>query len=170
MIVAALLYLLASVDATLLGYSAASGRNALIRKGAYYRRAMGWGWLLGQGAILISGALGAAILAHSADRDALWSDVQRTGTRMLWVYLPFALVIATAFAFRAIPHVDIRSMTSTIIFGPLTFVRPLVGAAGLAFGIAAAPRAEIIGMGTLVLAMMLSLEYVLGGLFRRRPP
>ena len=169
MTVAVILYLLASIDSALLGYSAAAGRNALIRKRAYYRKAILRGWLLGQAAILTAGVAIASVLAASPERAILWNDFQGMGARMLWIYLPFAGLILAAFAFRAIPNVDVRCMTSTLIFGPLTFLRPIVGASGLAIGMAVAPRIEIIAGGTLVLGLMLSLEYVLGMLCVRRP-
>ena len=82
------------------------------------------------------------------------------------VYVPFALIIVLAFLVRSIRSVDIRSITSTLIFGPFTLIRPLVAIAGLLYGVLAAPRPATIVLGALVLTMMLSLEKTLS-LFRK---
>lgn len=170
MIVAALLHLLAAVDATLRGYAAAAGRDARIAKWDYYRQAMTRGFLFGQAAVAVAALAVALALALSPRRVLLWADFQRVGVRMLQVYLPYAAVIGAAFAARAAPHVDLRSLTSTLIFGPLTFLRPAVAVAGLAWGVAAAPHPEIVALGVLVLVMMLGLEDALAWSFVRRPP
>jgi len=75
-------------------------------------------------------------------------------------------VILTAFAFRLIPSVDVRCLTSTLVFGPLAGIRPLVGIAGLAWGVWAAPRLEIIAGGAAILAIWLSMEGLLGFRYR----
>jgi hypothetical protein len=86
--------------------------------------------------------------------------------RMLHIYLPFALTILTAFAFRWIPSVDVRCLTSTLVFGPLAGMRPLVGIAGLVWGLLAAPRPQIVAGGSAILLLWLSLEWVLGFSYR----
>jgi hypothetical protein len=77
------------------------------------------------------------------------------------IYLPYAAFILVAFIFRIINSVDIRSITSTLIFGPFTLIRPLVAVIGVAYGVVAAPRVETIVFGIVVLTMMLSLERTL---------
>src|SRR4029453_12141240 len=98
----------------------------------------------------------------------LLRDYNRAGSRMLIIYLPYALMILLAFLFRAVPSVDIRSITRTVIFGPFTLIRPLVAVTGLVYGVLGALRVETIVMGVIVLTMMLSLEKAL--YFSRRLP
>jgi len=164
--IALMLWLLATLDAALAGYREAAGRNALIRKRRYYRRAMIMGALFGQVAVALAASVALISLALAADRDSLVADYEAAGSRMLVVYLPFTLIVLLAFLVRSIRSVDIRSITSTLIFGPFTLIRPLVASAGLLYGVFAAPRPAIIGLGALVLTMMLSLEKTLS-LFRR---
>jgi hypothetical protein len=97
-------------------------------------------------------------------QSLIW-DFEKAGSRMLVVYVPYATVILFAFLVRLIPSVDIRSITSTLIFGPFTLIRPLVAIVGLVYGVLAAPRVATVVLGLIVLTMMLSLEKVLS-LFR----
>jgi hypothetical protein len=166
--IAVALWFLASLDAAFTGYRDAAGRNALIDKTRYYRRAMIRGLLFGQIAVGLAAAAIAISLALSADYRSLLADYNRAGARMLAFYIPYAVTILIAFLLRAIPSVDIRSITSTLIFGPFTLIRPLVAIIGLLYGVLGALRAETVIMGLIVLTMMLGLERALG-LFRTAP-
>ena len=163
--IALVLWLLATLDASFTSYREAAGRNALIDKRAYYRRAMLEGALFGQVAIAIAVCVIAVIVWFAGNPKELFEDFNRVGARMLVIYIPYAAIILFAIAIRAIPSVDIRSITSTLIFGPFTLIRPLVAIVGLIYGLLAAPRVETIVLGLVVLAMMLSLEKSLS-LFR----
>jgi hypothetical protein len=166
--IAVALWLLATLDAAFTGYREAAGRNALINKRRYYWRAMITGALFGQVAVVIAGLVVLVSLAFTSDQQSLLRDYNRGGARMLIVYLPYALMILLAFLFRAVPSVDIRSITSTVIFGPFTLIRPLVAVTGLVYGVLGALRVETIVLGVIVLTMMLSLERALH-FFRRLP-
>src|SRR5882672_638540 len=159
--IAFLLWLLATLDAGFTGYREAAGRNALINKRLYYRRAMIKGALFGQIAVGIAAVVILTSLTVTPDRQSLLRDYDQAGARMLIFYLPYAAVILVAFLVRWIPSVDIRSITSTTIFGPLTLIRPLVAVVGLVYGVLAAPRVATIVVGLIVLTMMLGLEKVL---------
>ena len=101
------------------------------------------------------------LLSITRNPQSLIWDFEKAGSRMLVVYVPYAMVILFAFLVRLIPSVDIRSITSTLIFGPFTLIRPVVAVAGLVYAVLAAPRIAIVGLGLIVLAMMLSLEKAL---------
>lgn len=167
MIVALMLWALATVDAALIGYREAAGRSALIDKGDYYRRAMIRGAAFGQLAVGLAGAAVALALALSDDTAALLRGLQEAGSRMLAVYVPYALIILIAFAVRAAPSVDVRSITSVAIFGPFTLLRPAVVLAGVAWGFLSAPGFATLLLGALILSLMLGLERALGGLRAR---
>jgi hypothetical protein len=164
--IALLLWLLATLDAAFAGYRDAAGRNALIRKRRYYRHAMLRGAIVGQlavgGAALIIGLS----LVMSADWRALLQDYEAAGARMLTIYLPYAFVMLLTFLVRWIPSVDLRSITSTVIFGPFTLIRPLIAVVGMGYAVFAAPRMVVVAVGIIVLMMMLSLEAALS-YFRR---
>jgi L-asparagine transporter-like permease len=159
-----LLWLLATVDSAFIGYREAAGRNALINKRAYYRRALVRGALFGQIAVLIVGAISVVLLLLSQSPAAQFQDLLRVGTRMLIVYVPYALILLITFGIRAIPSVDIRSITSVLIFGPFTFIRPLIVLAGAVWGILAAPGVVTVGLTALIVCLMLGLGWMLGKL------
>ena len=156
-----LLYLLAVCDAAFCGYRAAAGRSALIFKRTYYARAMGRGALWGHVAVTIAGLVGGVLLLLSSSRTELLAIFAEAAKSLLHVYLVYAGVMWLAFAFRAIPSVDIRSLTSTLIFGSFTLLRPLVVLAGAAWALFNVPRLEVTIMAAVVLPMMLSMEWFL---------
>jgi hypothetical protein len=86
---------------------------------------------------------------------------------MLIVYVPYAVIILLTFVVRAAPSVDLRSITSVLIFGPFTLIRPVVVVAGAVWGFLAAPGPITLLLCLLILSLMLALEWVLGRLRRR---
>jgi hypothetical protein len=166
--VAASVYILATLDSAFVGYREAAGRSALIRKGAYYARAMLRGALWGQAAFALAFALLALLFLRAEDGAAFLHSLVEAGRRMLSVYVPYAVVVLAAFAVRAVPSVDVRSMTSTLVFGPFQFVRPLVVVAGVVWGLFAARRADAAALGLFVIAEMLLLDRWLRYLRARR--
>jgi hypothetical protein len=165
--IAGLLWLLATVDSAFIGYREAAGRNALIQKRAYFRHALIRGAVFGQLAVLIVGVITATVLATASDPGALFSKFETVGARMLTVYIPYALILLITFCIRAVPSVDIRSITSVLIFGPFTFIRPLVVLAGAVWGVVAAPGSITIAITVLIVILMLGLEFALSGLRSR---
>ena len=159
------LWLLATIDSAFIGYREAAGRNALIDKRAYYRHALIRGALMGQVAVLIVGA--AVVLVSSNDAGALFSKLESIGERMLIVYVPYALILLVTFLVRAFQSVDIRSITSVLIFGPFTFIRPAVVLAGAVWGVLAAPGAITIALTVLIVCLMLGLGGTLSWLRSR---
>ena len=162
-----LLWLLATVDSAFIGYREAAGRSALIDKRDYYRHALVRGALLGQIAVALVGLVALAMLAASPQPARLFDTFEQVATRMLMVYVPYALIITITFFIRAIPSVDIRSITSVLVFGPFTLVRPLVVLAGAIWGSLAAPAIEILLLVVLIVTLMLGMEYALGKLRAR---
>lgn len=165
--IAVLLWLLATVDSAFIGYREAAGRSALIDKSAYYRHALIRGALFGQLAVLIVGVITVIVLVSVRDAGFLFSDLELIGTRMLMVYVPYAVILLITFCVRAIPSVDIRSITSVLIFGPFTFIRPIVVLAGAVWGVMAAPSAITIALTVLIVTLMLGLGSVLSWLRSR---
>jgi len=162
-----LLWLLATVDSAFIGYRDAAGRNALIVRTGYYRHAMIRGALLGQLAVAIVGVAAVIMLAVSPQPAALFASFERVAARMLMIYVPYALILMLTFIVRAIPSVDIRSITSVLVFGPFTLIRPFVVLAGAIWGLLAEPKPEIVFLLLLILALMLGLEPALSRLRTR---
>jgi L-asparagine transporter-like permease len=162
-----LLWLLATLDSAFIGYREAAGRNALIEKKTYYRHALIRGALFGQLAVVIVGVITAIVLVSSDNAWELFGKLELIGARMLLVYIPYALIILITLSIRALPSVDIRSITSTVIFGPFTLIRPLVVLLGAVWGILAAPGAVTVALVVLIVCLMLGLEWTLGRLRSR---
>lgn len=152
------LYLLATLDCTLTGFRAAAGRSGLVRKRRFVAAALGRGFWAGQLAVVAGGVPLAAWLLLSSDRAALWADLERAGGWLLQVYVPYAVIILATFVVRGIPSVDVRSITSVLFFGPLTFLRPPVLAAGLVLGVIAVPRPGLGLYAAWLLVLMLLVE------------
>jgi hypothetical protein len=162
------LYLLALLDGLLCGLRASMGRCAVIRKSGYYRRAALQGVV---GAQMISTlALVALVLvaATSSDRADVREDLEGAARRMLWVFLPYAILVLSNLGLRLVPSNDIRSATSVFMLGPLTAIRPLVMIVGVLYGIYSSRLLETGVLGTFVLVLMLSLEFALNWRAGRR--
>jgi L-asparagine transporter-like permease len=162
-----LLWLLATVDSAFIGYRDAAGRSALIDKRHYYRRALLRGALMGQIAVAIAGAVAIEMLAATDQPARLFATFDGVATRMLMIYVPYALILIATFLVRAIPSVDIRSITSVLVFGPFTLIRPLVVLAGAIWGFLAAPTASVAFLLTLIVTLMLGMEFALDRLRAR---
>lgn len=153
-----LLWFLATLDSAFVGFREAAGRSALIRKAMYYQWAMLRGALFGQAAIAIAATVIVLTLLVTPDRRELYRDYLKAGDRLLDVYIPYAIVILLAFAVRLHPAVDVRSLLSVLIFGPLTLLRPVVAVAGLFWAFLHATRWQVFLVGVVVLYLMLSME------------
>lgn len=162
-----LLWLLATIESTFIGYREAAGRSALIDKSSYYRRAMIRGALLGQAAVAIVGVVALGMLLTDPQPGRLFETFEQVATRMLLVYVPYALIVIITLFIRAIPSVDIRSITSVLVFGPFTLIRPPVVLAGAIWGLLAAPTARVLLLLGLIVSLMLAMEYVLDRLRAR---
>lgn len=162
------LYLLALLDGLLCGLRASMGRCAVIRKSGYYWRAA----LLGiAGAQIISTLALVALLlvaTTNSNRAAVRGDLEGAASRMLWVFVPYAILVLLNLALRMVPSNDIRSATSVFMLGWLTAIRPLVMIAGVTYGIYFSRLLETRLLGMFVLLLMLSLEFALNRRADRR--
>lgn len=156
-----LLWLLATVDSAFIGYRDAAGRSALIEKRDYYRRAMIRGALFGQVAVAIVGVVVIVMLVLSPQPALLLASFETVAARMLTIYVPYALILIITFSIRAIRSVDVRSITSVLVFGPFTLLRPFVVLAGAAWSVLAAPTAHVLILIVLIVSLMLGMEYYL---------
>jgi hypothetical protein len=153
------LYLLALTDGLLCGIRTSMGRCPLIRKHEYYRKASVRGVAAAQGVSIAALAALLLTLAISSHRDVLRSDLEAAAGRMLWIFVPYAALVLFNLALRIAPSTDIRSATSVFMLGPLTYVRPYVMIAGVAYGIAGSRLWETRLLGLFILALMLLLEF-----------
>jgi hypothetical protein len=159
----ALLYLLATIDGALCGIRVAGGRSPLIHKRMFYARWLLRGVLAAQAASFVALVALVAAIGLSAHRLELRADLESAAARMVWVFVPYAIIVLANLALRLVPSTDIRSATSVMVLGPLTGARPFVMIAGVLYGIWASWLLETRLLGLLVLTLMLSLERLLDG-------
>ena len=159
------LYVLLTLDAMFSGICAASGRDARIDKRAYFVNAMihGIGW--GQVACLLGLLILTTAVYASADPGQAVEQMVRVGERMVRVYVVYAVTILSFFVVRAIPSVDIRSMTSTVAFGPLTLVRPAVIVLGIGWGLSGGAQTSVAVAGLLIAVLMVPFRTLLNRWF-----
>ena len=162
-----ILLLLALTDGAFSGYRAAAGRDARLFKRDFYGQAMGRGAAYALAASALAGLAAGLLLALSHDSASLLAALTRAGVCLLEVYLPYAAVTIAAFAVRSVPSVDIRSVASALLFGPLDLLRPAVAVAGVLWAAGSTRRPEVLVLGVLVLALMLPCESLLSRFYRQ---
>jgi hypothetical protein len=155
------LYLLALLDGLLCGLRASMGRCAVIRKRGYYQRAALHGIAGAQIISTLALIVLVLVATTSSNRPDVRVDLEEAARRMLWVFVPYAVVVLMNLALRLVPSNDIRSATSVFMLGPLTAIRPLVMVTGVLYGIYSSRLLETRILGMFVLALMLSLEFAL---------
>jgi hypothetical protein len=116
--------------------------------------AIGWGHVL-LGIVLITLAL--TEMAVSDKQRFLW-DLNLAADGLLTVYVPYSLVYATAMLLRTVPSIDVKSITSTVLFGPLVFLRPSVAVLGVVYAVYKCPHLTIAFLGIFVIALILMFE------------
>lgn len=119
---------IACLDASAAMFRRVAGRNALIKKRAFFLRAAARG--LGAGFLADFVAIGwLAILPDSAH-----AHLTHAGRDALWVAVPTFGVFAVGSLVRSIRSLEFRTLSSAMLFGPLTFIRPyaIVLCAGVA--------------------------------------
>ena len=163
------MYVLVTLDAAFSGICAASGRNALIRKRGYYLRSMWHGALWGQAAILLGLVLVTVTVQFSPNRLRTLVEMQVAGWRMAPVYSIYAVVVMSTFLIRAWPSVDVRSITSTVGFGPLTLIRPVVIILGIVYATFSRPGTSILTVTIALGLMMIPFRVFLNVVFARMP-
>jgi hypothetical protein len=155
------LYVLAVMDFACCAFRSASGRVALLDKRDFFRHsivnALLWGHVLLAGiwTVIVVGVL------IAPDPPMLIDELERAARGLLIVYVPYAALFMLALLLRLSTSVDVRSVTSTLVLGPMTFVRPLVAALGVLSAIIVCPRPEILFLGAFTIAAMLGFEVCL---------
>ena len=155
------LFLLASLDGALCGCRTCMGRCPLINKHTFYVRGVLRGIVAAQIASWLSFFVLIAVYRFSPDGPLLRQDLEAAAGRMLYIFLPYAVLVLTNIALRLVPSIDLRSATSVFFLGPLTALRPFVMIPGVIYGIWRAQLHTTIFLGLFVLSLMLSLDFAL---------
>lgn len=130
MIVEVTLVCICLLDASFCGFRDAAGRNRLIRKWGYLRRAIITATALG---LVVVGLIAATVVlgvGRAPDPTLMYNRYLVAGATMLRVYVPFTSLVLVALGFFAIPKPHIRSLSTVTILGPFTCLRPFAITAG----------------------------------------
>jgi hypothetical protein len=150
-------------DGAFCGLRAVVGRTGRLYTGPLVARAMALGGTLG----LLAGSglllLGVLLLGWPPTRQDELSVALDT---LLWGYGTLATLILLGYLLRLVPSIDVRSLSSMLLFGPITLLRPIVivGVAGLAAGLSRD------GLVALLVGLAAGVGWLLGVLLDRWIP
>lgn len=159
----ALLFVLATIDGTLIGHHAAIGANPLVNKGSYWVRACLRGFAASQASLALVGAVTCVAFGMSADRASLWADAEVAATAMSWVFLPYAALVLAALGFYLTPY---KALANILVLGPFTLLRTPLVVGAVAVGVAVHPRWEI----AMILLTACCTTLAIKPYLRRHPP
>lgn len=166
MTVAILLAVLAVFDFTLAGFRAAAGRDGRIRKMPMFREALTRGFVWGIAIVAVQSAI-VGIMVATGD-DGTWPAFVDAGRDAVLVFGVFATATAGALAFWFAPAQQLRLMPTLIVLGPLTLLRPLVIAGGLAWAAVRSSEPRVWIVAIVAGVSMLAAERILGVPYRER--
>jgi hypothetical protein len=163
--IAAALLLVAMLDGSFAGFRASAGRTGLInhRQSDYQAARRGAALTVALLAPVIAGAC-----ADVAARPARLDDYARTGTIMLTVYGPYAVLVLIALTCYATASWRVRYLASALILGPLTLLRPAVAILGAAIGAALSNDIAAAAAAVLSAIAVLAVEPLAGRLWYGR--
>jgi hypothetical protein len=90
--------------------------------------------------VALLGALTLLLLMTSADAARQYAELLSVGERMLWVFVPYAVLVLTALVVYLVADYDLRAFATVAILGPFTLIRPWVIALGCLLGLRATPH------------------------------
>ena len=162
MIEAVALAALAVLDLAVCGFRAAAGREGRLDKTAYYVAAVRRAALLGLVVVAAHAGLAALLVATSPDAAATWAAGVDAAGAMLQVYVVYSALVLVALALYLLPIGDFRILTTVIVLGPMTLIRPAVIVAGLVGGVVRAADVRVAVVLACAAATMLTFERIVG--------
>ena len=159
---ACVLALLAFVDGGLCGFRAAAGRDGSIGKRGYYLRAVMRATLWAMVGTAIAALVAWLLVITATEPIRAWITLRTAGHTLVLLYGGFATVTLMTLGFYVAPIGDYRVLTSVLVLGPLTLVRPLVIAGGLAFVSWRSGDLRVTVMAGFAALIVLSWERLLG--------
>jgi hypothetical protein len=119
-----LLAVLSIVDAGFSGYRSAAGTSALLRKDAFYRRAIRRGLCCGSLVVALVAAILGVLFACDPSAEA-WRDLVSGATFLVWSFGIYATLVLLGLGVWFVAEADLRTLASILVLGPFTLIRPL---------------------------------------------
>lgn len=164
------LLVLAVTDAAFCGYRDAAGRNPLIRKAGFYRRALRRGIRHGVVNAALATLLLAVLLFASPRPNELWADCIDAGAILLCVVGPYATCVLVALGAWTAAEEDMRTLASVALLGPLTMLRPIAILGGAVAAIVRHPSAALATLVVATAILQLSTGPLLARQWRKHDP
>lgn len=124
--VAGALIALSLLDHGFCGYRAAAGRDGRIFKWGFHLRALRGGLAQGAATVFALGALTALVVGVARAPRALWFDLGQTGEVLVYGYGAYAALVVGAFAPYVFAGMELRTLATVSVLGPMTLLRPYV--------------------------------------------
>lgn len=156
--IAAILCAMALVDGALSGFRSWAGRDGRVVKRQWRMRSSALGAVA---AIIALVAIGLVAVVVMVTTDADYAALDRAGTRMVWVFVPFCAAVALGFVGYFLATVEGQALSTVMVLGPATMARPfiiLAGAVAAAWG--SGPAVAVVAF--VAAAAMLAVEPILG--------
>jgi hypothetical protein len=163
---ALLLTSLAVFDLTLAGFRSAAGRDGRIHKKQMLRGAMLRGAIGGLALVALHAAI-VGVLVATGDAST-WPALVAAARDAVIVFGVFATSTALALAFWFAPLQELRLIPTLVVLGPLTLLRPLVIAGGLAWAAVRSSEPRVWIVAAIAGISMLGAERLLGRPYRER--
>jgi hypothetical protein len=157
-----LLAVLVLFDAGLAGFRAAAGRDGRIEKRTYFRAAIGRSFAGAVGLLAVNAALVAVLVLTASSSDETWGTLTHAAELCVWIFGAFATLTLAAFAFWFSPVEEYRLLSTVIVLGPLTLIRPVIIIGGLAAVCMSLPEPRVIVAAAFACISMLSFEHLVG--------
>ncbi|MDB4958607.1 MAG: hypothetical protein JWO36_6176 [Myxococcales bacterium] len=155
------LWVLATMDGGFAGFRNAAGRNALIEKRTLYRMAILHGMRAAQLPAALTGVAVIAIVLTASDRAAEVVAIGAAARKLTCVYGAYATLVLVALAVYMIAWVELRVLTTVILLGPFTLLRPFVIAGGV-IAVARISPVEVVACAAIAGISMIALGPCLG--------
>lgn len=120
------LVLLSLLDAAFAGYRDAAGRNGRIFKDEFFRHGIRRGLRAGWVAVMVCAVWVGLAAAFSDDTARLAAELTAGASAMAAVLSGYAVLVLVAVALWFIAEANVRAVSSIILLGPLTLIRPFL--------------------------------------------
>ncbi len=157
--VAAALVVIASLDIAFSGFRASCGRTGLIRHRSGDIEAGIRGLALGAALLAVPAV---TVVVDTALREHREAAYRHAGTAMLWVCVPYGLVVLASLAVYATLAWRLRFLASAVLLGPLTLVRPLIAASAALAACVAEPDILVGLVAAAAVIAVLAVEPLVG--------
>ncbi len=161
---AVILCTMALVDGALAGFRAWAGRDGRVVKHQDRLRAGVRGAMAAAVALLV---IAAVLLSIMAATEVTYDELADAGNRMAIAYAPFCVAVALGFLGYFSASLESQALSTVIILGPATFLRPLVILAGAIYAAWGASAWVVVGAFSAVV-VVLAVEPIVGRTFARQ--